>query len=608
MSSFPKKPLNVESPAFTPSSAQQQGNAQQNTGKKSTLPSQAANAAPFTPRQATKLAASTMPRNGEPSGLTATSRDFTPSNFDMGPAASTGSQDNNNNNNTAAGSSSNLYGDPFNNRLGAGIPAGPPYHNPYAADQGPMAMYVQPPPGSLQAGAAPPPNYHLYQPPEPFRGTLQPHQRSTYDFFMPAAMREEYQKKMFATQLVLPSMALPNIGEWQALTPLDTTNKKNPVSFGCPSWLYKAYHARAGHYYALRRLEGFGLSSQAPLQRMNDWKRIRNTNIVTVHEAFTTRAFGDSSLIFVYAFHPLSKTLQEQHFAGGRHKAIPVGEDLLWNYICQISNALKAIHSHNLAARCIELSKIIVDGTHVRLSGCAILDVTQHGTDKRSLQELQQTDLIKFGNVMLALASGNMASGSMASGNMAMPTDAQKAYESMNPKLSDKLKRMIAWLLSEPTTEAEKNKTIDKFIELIAEQVMAHHELKSKENDETSRILAMELENGRIARLALKLAAINERGDLGLHRDWSETGERYILKLFRDYVFHRVDKNGNPDLGIGHMISCMTKFDAGTEEQIQLISRDGEMVYVISYRELRNMLNRAFNELASYSKDGAPGA
>ncbi|KAK3996286.1 PAB-dependent poly(A)-specific ribonuclease subunit PAN3 [Cladorrhinum sp. PSN332] len=586
-----KKTFNVDSPAFTPSTAQQLG-----PSKKSSLPSQAAIAAPFTPRGTNKLAASSMPKNGEPSALTATSRDFTPSNYEIGVAASNGAQDNSNATGGAgAGAGGGLYGDPFVNRLGANVTTGAHYHNPYATDQ--SAMYVQPP-GSLQAGVAQPPNYHLYQNFDAFKGSLQPYQRSTYDFFMPQNMREDYAKKMFATQLVLPSTALPNIGEWHALSPLDTSNKKNPASFGFPSWLYKAYNTRTAHYFALRRLEGFGLSSQAPLQKMNEWKKIRNPNIVTLHEAFTTRNFNDSSLVFVYDFHPSSKTLQEHYFANGRYKGVSVSEDTLWSYISQISNALKAIHSHKLAARCIELSKIIVDNNRIRLAACGILDVTRYGNDNRSLQQLQQEDFIKFGSVIFALASG---------GAVSMPSDPKKARDSLSPKLSDKLKEALVWLIT-PQESSEETKTIQGFITLIASQVMDQYSLAAQESDDKGHVLGMELENGRIARIALKMNTILERGDLLHTKDWSEVGERYQLKLFRDYVFHRVDADGNPDLGIGHMLSCLNKLDAGTEEQIQLISRDNETVIITTYRELRQLLNRAFNELAKQSKNGAPGA
>jgi len=57
----------------------------------------------------------------------------------------------------------------------------------------------------LPAGVAQLPNYHLYQPYDAYKGTLQPHQKATYDFFIPQRYREECQKKMFATQQTLPS-------------------------------------------------------------------------------------------------------------------------------------------------------------------------------------------------------------------------------------------------------------------------------------------------------------------------------------------------------------------------------------------------------------------
>ncbi|KAG8409434.1 PAB-dependent poly(A)-specific ribonuclease subunit 3 [Metarhizium acridum] len=100
---------------------------------------------------------------------------------------------------------------------------------------------------------------------------------------------------------------------------------------------------------------------------------------------FTARAFGDSSLIFVQDYHPLAKTLAEVHLSAGapspgnRFQAkSPISEAVLWGYIAQIANALKSIHSINLAARCIDVTKIILtDKNRIRLNACSILDVVQ---------------------------------------------------------------------------------------------------------------------------------------------------------------------------------------------------------------------------------------
>jgi PAB-dependent poly(A)-specific ribonuclease subunit 3 len=41
--------------------------------------------------------------------------------------------------------------------------------------------------------------------------------------------------------------------------------------------------------------------------------------------------------------------------------------------------------------------------------------------------------------------------------------------------------------------------------------------------------------------------------------DWSETGDRYLLKLFYDYVFHSVTDDGRPFIDMAHIIQCLNK-------------------------------------------------
>jgi hypothetical protein len=44
------------------------------------------------------------------------------------------------------------------------------------------------------------------------------------------------------------------------------------------------------------------------------WKRLRHPGVVTLREAFTTQAFGDSSLVCVYDFWPNAETMKERWF------------------------------------------------------------------------------------------------------------------------------------------------------------------------------------------------------------------------------------------------------------------------------------------------------
>lgn len=92
----------------------------------------------------------------------------------------------------------------------------------------------------------------------------------------------------------------------------------------------------------------------------------------------------------------------------------------------------------------------------------------------------------------------------------------------------------------------------------------------------------------------------------------SEYGDCYMLKLFRDYVFHQVniffspfewvEKNvkllpqvmddNRPWLDMAHVVSNLNKLDAGVAEKITLMSRDEQNVLVVSYAELKKCLEQ----------------
>lgn len=71
--------------------------------------------------------------------------------------------------------------------------------------------------------------------------------------------------------------------------------------FGHPSWIYKATCSVDGRTYALVRIEGFRLVNELAMTVVESWRHIRHCNIVSIREAFTTRAFGDScNYIYIY--------------------------------------------------------------------------------------------------------------------------------------------------------------------------------------------------------------------------------------------------------------------------------------------------------------------
>ncbi|KAF3760008.1 hypothetical protein M406DRAFT_283721 [Cryphonectria parasitica EP155] len=609
-----KKTLNGDSPSFTPSNLAAAVQAQP-APKKSTLPSQAASAAVFTPRGA----GSATPAPSEPERdrerervfNPASIKEFTPQNnnnsFDLGGST----------NNTTTTATATATPTPEPNNLQSYDPfqasVSTAQYNPYANDHtggiaGPStttaASYYQGQ-GAYPTPLQPPP-YHLYANIGPYREDLLPYQRQTRDFFMPEDLREELQKKAHAALQVIPSSI--QLEGYHSLVPLDkvdTPQRKSTTIFGWTSWLFKSFSAKTGRIYCLRRLQDFRLGDREATQAIETikkWKQINNGSVVFVHDAFTTSAFGDRSLVFALDYFPLAQTLVEAHLTQppkdhryrGPATVPKIPESVIWTYVAQIASALKAIHAKDLAARCLDPSKIIVtEKNRIRLTACAILDVVQYQAH-RSVKELQQEDFVQLGRLILCLANTKLPS-QLVDLEAEMATVARR-YQS-GPKGESALHDLVQWLLSTPNV-----KSAEQLITGMPNQMVECLDRNLQHTDMLTNELQRELENGRVVRLLMKLGTINERLEYDGDPSWSENGERYTLKLFRDYVFHRVDEHARPVFDVGHMLSCLNKLDAGSAERIRLTSRNNETDFIITYAELKKQVNSAFADLMKHNR------
>jgi PAB-dependent poly(A)-specific ribonuclease subunit 3 len=261
----------------------------------------------------------------------------------------------------------------------------------------------------------------------------------------------------------------------------------------------------------------------------------------------------------------------------------------LWAYTTQIASALKAIHSKGLAARVISASKILLTGKNrVRLNACAILDVVQYDAQV-PVAQLQRQDLVNLGLLILSLGS-NIPD---ASQNFAMAMDQFKRHYGKD------LQAAVVWLYS---AMQNQEKTIDQLLSSISSQMVTAFDAALQLDDQLNSEFGREVENARLFRLMAKLGFINERPEYEHDRQWSENGERYYLKLFRDYIFHQVDGQENPVVDLGHVLSCLNKLDAGSDERLTLISRDNQSCFVVSYRELKKGIESAFQELSKNTR------
>ncbi|KAK5096534.1 PAB-dependent poly(A)-specific ribonuclease subunit 3 [Exophiala xenobiotica] len=574
--SHSKKSFSVDSPSFTPSFLSPGDGAKTALRPSSTTISpKAASAAPFLPKQTIpRPNTSTPPVRQDartPDWALPGAQEFVPGRLD--PSA--------------------LQAQDVNDHRTPHFDSFPTNHpplNPYLDPNG--AAFFQ-----AQSMFQQPLQYHQYAPLGPYNTNMLPYQRTVHDLFLPNDLREDLQKRMAAALQTLPNSQLPqHIESYHSLVPLDTTHHKSSSIFGgYHSWVYKAQSSANGHFFVLRRIEGFRLTNELAIRSVQPWKHLVSANVVRTADVFTNRSFGDSSLFVVTDYHPLSKTLAEHHHIGhgrhvrGRNSIDQVPETVLWSYVTQLASALKTIHNGGLAARVLDTSKVLVTGKNrIRLNGCAVMDVIQHeaGTP---LPQLQRQDLVNFGLTILSVGA-NVAD---ASQNFARAMDQFKRF------YKPELQNAVVWLYS---AQQYQDRTTDQFITLISSQMIAAFDAALHADDNLHTELAREVENARLVRLLTKLNFINERPEFEHDRQWAENGERFFLKLFRDYVFHQVDAQGHPVVDLAHVLSCMNKLDAGMDEHVTLISRDEQNCFVVSYRELKKAIESAFQDLNSHAR------
>ncbi|KAF8154112.1 hypothetical protein B0H34DRAFT_720426 [Crassisporium funariophilum] len=441
--------------------------------------------------------------------------------------------------------------------------------------------------------------YTPYMPPELSRNTTNSH-------FVPASndLRQLLQERSETVRGVAPiGLALPEeLQGYHTFVPLEPSGA-NVERRKIGNWhttVYRAIRTIDGLPYVLRRVENFRMTHQAAFAPIEIWSQIQHPSIASVREAFTTRSFNDNSLVVVYAYYPNAKTLYDAHIKPqppayqqpvyyGRHQQMRkqqqaqhqmLPERTLWSYITQLASAIKAVHERGQAVRMLDVTKILVTGQNrLRIGSCGIIDVLLHDTPQDMLM-LQQEDLIMFGRVIFALCCNNVGASNAQ--------HLQTSIGTIERIYTVDVKKVAVFLIG------NMPKTIDQVLDMIRVKVLLEHDEALMATDRLEHEILGELENARLVRLMCKFGFINERPEFARDQRWSETGDRYIIKLFRDYVFHQVDAYGNPVLDLSHVLTCLNKLDAGTDEQVMLVARDEQSCLVVSYKEIKACISAAF--------------
>ncbi|KIM29212.1 hypothetical protein M408DRAFT_15958 [Serendipita vermifera MAFF 305830] len=431
-------------------------------------------------------------------------------------------------------------------------------------------------------------NHHLYnKSTAPYPDLSGTH----HGFFVSDDIREDLHRRSENLWSIPPqSTGLPDeVHNYHSLAPLEPTGPDRRKYFG--HWATSCYRATStldGAVYALRRIENFRLIHESAFSAIEPWRTLSHPNIVRIREAFTTRAFNDSSLVVTYDYHPLATTLFDTFLipkpvppyqSRGLAPAVePIPEETIWSFVIQISNAMKAVHDRGLAFRVMDATKILLTGkSRLRINCCGLADLVN--PDIHDVASHQQEDMISFGRLILSLCSRSADISNYA-----------KIRDIVSRSYSTDLQNAIMFLISPHGSQ----KIIGKLFDFIGSRLLLEMDAVQLRADALESQLARELENGRLVRLLSKFGFINERPEFARDYRWSETGDKYIVKLFRDHVFHGVDENGRPVVSLSHVLTNLNKLDAGSEEKLMLISRDDQSCLVVSYREIKRCVESAF--------------
>ncbi|UJR27331.1 hypothetical protein I4U23_008624 [Adineta vaga] len=460
--------------------------------------------------------------------------------------------------------------------------------------------------------------------------------RSDSGYFMSDELRNDLLKRnqmLTGCANLNVAGAMPErVGEYYNLVPLDSNQTNVPHksrTFHYQTMSYKATHIRTNAVCYLKRMMGCKLPTTRLYEVVEAWKKIIHTNIVQLREVFLTKDFDDEqpSIVFVYDYIPCCETLQKRHFhmnssllkgwanpynISGEDRPFSAGkgtsqtgllaEALIWEYVVQISSLIRTLHGLSLASRCLQSSRILVDGemkigrgkSRIWLSGVGIADILD-GIINGTVHQHMQNDLQDFGRLILMLACNSIVG--------AQKEHLQTSLEIVQRNYSQDLKNLILHFLLPSNTLKPKN--INECMPMIGARFYAQIDNLHVRGDNLENDMAKELECGRLFRLICKLDTLLERPEHSMNQAWSETGDRYILKLFRDFVFHSVGFEGEPTFDIAHIVQCLDKFDAGSHDKICLTSRDEQNVIIVSYSELHQAFERAFTELINYGATGS---
>lgn len=295
-------------------------------------------------------------------------------------------------------------------------------------------------------------------------------------------------------------------------------------SFGYPCSTFQVASREDGHLYCLKRFDNVrSVSPKIAVAVSDRWTRgasHEHPGMVPLYTCFVAQR----AVFFVHQYIPGARTLQERIVSEGS-----IAENILWSCISQLVSAIRCLHVNNLAVRALDLQHVLsvtdFTGTRlrVRLGSLGIVDALEFEARKH-VQDLQVEDIRSLGKLILSLAVGAEVTNNMDVGQITRC----EAYLAQN--YSRELHNLTMTLINAP-----RPPSIIDISRAIASRVFDEQDAVYVALDRSEQALSAEHDASRALRLLLKMGFATERPELGPNRRWAQSGDCYVLTLFRDY-------------------------------------------------------------------------
>jgi PAB-dependent poly(A)-specific ribonuclease subunit 3 len=301
-------------------------------------------------------------------------------------------------------------------------------------------------------------------------------------------------------------------------------SQRGRSSFGYPSSTFLVTSREDGHLYCLRRFDNVrSVSPKIAAAVTERWTKSASAQehpgVVPFYQCFVAQR----AIFFVHQYIPGARSLQER--LGG-----PFSEQLLWSCIAQLVSAIRTVHANELAVRTLKLQHILSNSDsmgsrlRLRLNCVGVIDTLEFEARKQ-ISDLQERDIRDLGRLILSLATGSEVT----------PETDDSVMGRCEAFLGQNYSRDMHNLAMTLIRSNPRPPSILDVSRAIAQRAFDEQDAAYTSLDRAERALSAEYESGRGLRLLLKLGFINERPELGPNRSWAQSGDCYVLTLFRDY-------------------------------------------------------------------------